>query len=297
MKKLFFVIPFILFFGCKDANDVDLSNKAMLKSISHSQSNMYKNLDYDIVYDAKGNVHSINDTVYSYGNNGKLSSSHFSYKEERYGYKYEKEIIKSYKWDNYSRIEEIKVDKSLERSTSPEGGILENNPSPYVEAVFYYTSNNLLPDSIGHEEFNEEIVTSKIFVINGDNILKEEIVSDYYNYSNSNIIAKRYTTQKKEFKYGNTKNYLYPLFLKMGVLPRGLGYIVSKDAPSYYESSQYFYERDVSGGGVIKEVNREQAEISYNIGSYGYPSRVNNNIKVNQMGLTGSYSYFLNLYY
>ena len=297
MRKRFLVIPFIVLFGCKDVSDNDLSKNGLLSSVHHSQTNILQNLDYAIVYDAEGNVHSINDTVYIYGSNGKISSSRFSYNEDKAdGYSYEKEILKSYKWDAHNRIVEIKVDKSLQLSTSPEGGVLESNPSPYVEAYFYYTASNHLPDSIGNEEFNNKIVTNKIFVHNGANILKEETVSEYYHYSNANMVAKRYISQNKEFQYGNSKNYLYPLFVKMGVLPRGLGYIISKDAPSYYESSQYFYESGFNGG-EMKEVYREQVEILYNITSNGYPSRVNNNVKFNQKGMTGTYSYYLNLYY
>jgi hypothetical protein len=295
MKYSIFLVLLVTLLGCEGNIPDDLVLGGYIKQIRNSQTNTYQNLDFNIVYDDDNRVYAINDTVYTYGSNNKVSSSRFTFSQETAGYKYEKDIQKSYKWDVKGRILEIYVERYIEKAISPDGGFLESNPSGYTEAYFSYTGDNSLPDSIS---LGKGLKAIKVFKHSKGNISQEEQMGEYINFSTSKI--KSYTTQRLEYIYDpSIKNHLYPLFTKMGVLPRGLGYITSVNSPKSLLTSDYVYMDNPNGGdGSITQLITYSENIIYNIAQNGYPNRIVKNIEFNKdNNVISTGKQVINLYY
>lgn len=295
MRILYFFFS-ILLIGCKGSILDDAVISEDVKYIRNSQMNAYNNQDFTIIYDDKGNVHAINDTVYTYGNNGKISSSRYSSMEETNGYKHEKDIRKSYQWDAQGRILEIYVEKQLQKIIAPDGGFLENNPVGYTEAYFSYTGNNILPDSIS---LGKGLKAIKIFQYRNGNLSKEEQMEEYISVIGDDTKVQNYIAMREMYLYDEVvKNYLYPLFTKMGVLPKGLGYFASKHAPYFYETTTYYFHTAFPGhAGELKESYNSKANVAYTIGTNGYPTQVKYNIVLGQYEGFVTSNYLLNIYY
>jgi len=272
LKKNCYLFLLVLFFACKKDNE-DIGYKSgLVKMIASNRTNLYRNDNFIFTYDTEGRVQSINDTVYTYGADGKIGRSQFTKDKNTNGYVYKEDIQKSYTWDVQGRISEIRVDKWLQRSTSPDGGVMENNPSPYIEAHFYYTSNNKLPDSIGYgSSLEAQLETYRIFYHADGNITKEEDISaiSYYGVDNPFL---RYVSSRTEYTYtDNVKSHLYPLYSKMGFLPRGLGYVASKNGPiTSITQRVYFVHQNPAYPAWSKSISN----YSYQFASNGYPSTI-----------------------
>lgn len=297
MKYSALLVFIIMLLGCEGSIPDDLVLGEYVKKIRSSQTNLYQNLDFNIVYDDIGNVHSINDTIYTYGANGKISNSRFTFGQEMGGYKYEKDIQKSYKWDSQGRILEIVVDKSSQKSISPDGGTMKSNPTAYTEAYFSYTGNNNLPDSIS---LGKGLKAKKVFKHSKGNISQEEQIGEYINTAGGKIKSQSYITQRVEYLYDTSiRNHLYPLFTKMGVLPRGLGYITSLNSPKSLLNSNYVYINNPNGSdGLITQPITYSENLVYTIAQNNYPNRIVKNIGfIKDNHIIATEQYVINLYY
>lgn len=297
MKYSIFLVLLVALLGCEGNIPDDLVLEGYVKQIRNSQTNIYQNLDFNIVYDDDDRVYAINDTVYTYGSNNKVSSSRFTFSKETAGYKYEKDIQKSYKWDVKKRILEIYVERYLEKVISPDGGVLESNPSGYTEAYFSYTGDNNLPDSIS---LGQGLKAIKVFKHSKGNISQEEQIGEYINTVGGNIKLQTYIAQRVEYLYDTSiKNHLYPLFTKMGVLPKGLGYVSSLSAPKSILSTNFLYLNSSPGvGGAVTPMGSFSENFSYSIAKNGYPNRIVKNIGFNKdNNVISTEQQVINLYY
>lgn len=299
MKEISCLFLLLLFFACKKDKIDEKREGGLIKKIVSSETNGFNNFDYVFAYDVNGRIYSINDTVYNYGADGKIHSSRYEEINQRGEYKYEKDIQKSYKWDSKGRILEIKVEKWLEKIISPDG-YMENNPMPYIEAHFYYTDNNSLPDSIGYGKTNGKLTTFKVFSHENGNILKEESISEGYYVSNNQPIDKRYVADRTVYSYEKEVNHhLYPLYVKMGFLPKGLGYVTSKHSPKSSTAEEFFIQNLPGDDSIITKVMGEQIDYFYTLTSNGFPNTIRQDVTV-YMGYGSSAKgnpVFLNIYY
>lgn len=296
MKHGALLVFIIILMGCEGNIPDNYIMSQYVKKIRNSQTNLYQNLDFNIVYDDIGNIHSINDTIYTYGANGKISNSRFTFGQEMGGYKYEKDIQKSYKWDSQGRILQIVVEKSLQKSISPDGGTIESNPTAYTEAYFSYTDNNNLPDSIS---LGKGLKAIKVFKHSEGNISQELQIGEYLNTTGGNIKLHSYTTQRVDYLYDTSmKNFLFPLFTKMGILPKGLGYITSLNLPKSTSNSNYVYVHNLSGdnGSILSPITYSD-NYTYRISNNGYPNSIVLNRVLNLDGNMSSSQHTVNLYY
>lgn len=299
MKKLCYLFLLLLFFACKKDETGEGSEAGLINKITNSGTNMYNNSDFVFVYNSDGRIYSINDTVYNYGDDGRIHSSRYIEESNLGGYKYEKDIQKSYKWDDKGRVLEIKVEKWLEKSTSPDGSVMGNNPKPYIEAYFYYTDNTRLPDSIGYGETNAQLKTFKVFSHEKGNVLKEEDISEGYYVSDEQPVIKRYVAGRIVYSYDEAVNHhIYPLYVKMGFLPKGLGYVASKHSPKASKEEQFFIQNVPGNNSVLTKVMDKQLDYVYTLSPNGFPNTIRQDVTVDMgHGPTKGSSVFLNIYY
>jgi hypothetical protein len=256
--------------ACKKDHNPSYDN-GFIKKIEDSRSSYSHDYDFTFVYDNQGRIYSINDTIYNYSSNGKITRSTYNNKSDRSGYIYEKDIQKSYRWDTQGRILEIKVDKWFQKLTSPDGGEMKSDPIPYIEAHFYYTGNNSLPDSIGYGDFfDQSIKTFLVVQHENGNVTETEALSSTY-------LVDRYVHEQNIYTYDkDVKNHLYPLYNQMGFLPKGLGYIASKSNPTSVTTENFTVEHAPfpSDQYSINKVYEFSTSFIYSSASNGFPSSI-----------------------
>lgn len=204
-------------------------------------------------------------------------------------------IKKSYKWDAQNRIYEIQVDSNYQKLTSPDGGIMESNPKPFIEARFYYTGINVLPDSIAEIADSSPFVFQR-FYHQDDNISRVESMANAYITLD---VFLRYVRQTVDYQYNSTKNHLYPLFKKLGFLPKSLGYIVSKNNPTNSVTMSFMVENfPPATPPIIKTLHVLKSKFSYSYTSAGFPSFIRSESEIDVgNGFAQASPYSLYVYY
>jgi hypothetical protein len=292
MKRLSFLLLLVLFLSCeKDEMDESAKN-GFVKIIESSETSFFNNDRLVFVYDKSGRLISLNDTLYFYGDGDRVVGSRYYNEKNSNGYRQEVVIKKSYKWDAQNRIYEIQVDSNYQKLTSPEGGIMESNPKPFIEAHFYYTGTNALPDSIAEIADSSPFVFQR-FYHQDDNISRVESMANVYIKLG---VSLRYASQTVDYQYNNTKNHLYPLFKKLGFLPKGFGYIVSKNNPTTSVTMSFAVENSLPTPPNIKTIHVLRSKFDYSYTSAGFPSFIKTEREIdfgNGFGQASPYSLYV----
>lgn len=228
-----------------------------------------------IKYDDLDRVYSINDTVFYYGPNDKVSYSRYSESLKGEGYEIEKIIRKSYSWDDENRLKSIHVDSAYQKVIDSEGLMFIDLSSPYVEAYFYYSGMQTMPDSIayGNGAKDSYFTFKKLYYLNGNiSKIEDTQVDDGVLSSLSNSVFQKSTY----LDYSEEDNYLYPLYNKLGFLPKGLGYVTSK---KMIATSEIVEKTLLSSVGAVIDSRTITIKNTYssNKSSNGYPTLINVN--------------------
>jgi len=280
MKKiLFLLLTAVTLSSCEKEGTGALYDSGLVKSVEFQSSSNKTAAKYIVKYDDLDRVYSINDTVFHYGPDDKVLYSRYTEYTNENGANSEKIIRKSYNWDNQRRLVSISVDSAYMKTIASDGVVYINNFVPYTEAYFYYTGFQTLPDSISANigEQDTNIVFKKIYHSNG-NISK---IEDIYPVSTnteerSNSIMLRSTF----FDYNDQNNYLFPLYQKIGFLPKGLGYVASRKMVATSESVESVLLDNLSGQLDSKRTTIKNIYTSNN-GGNGYPTLIQINSMIN----------------
>lgn len=283
MKKiLLLLLTAITLSSCEKEGAGVLYDDGLVKSIEFQGPPNKSNVKYVIKYDDLDRVYSINDTVFFYGPDDKVIYSRYSENIEHDGFSSEKIIRKSYSWDQQKRLLAIHVDSVYQKTVTPEGILSVSDSPSFTEAYFYYSGFQLLPDSIGYnlEDSKSNIIIKKLYHANG-NINKIEdiqMVDNNIDSVNSSILIK-----STFFDYNEQNNYLYPLYQKLGFLPKSLGYVASKKMVATSESVESVLLDNLSSQLDPKRTTVKNIFTS-NRGKNGYPTLIQVNSIINFTG-------------
>lgn len=261
--------------SCEKDNDGIFYDSDLVKSIEKQGQGGQKGEKIIIKYDDLDRVYSINDTIFYYDSNDKVSHSRYVENEKKDGFEVQTIVKKSYTWDAQNRLKSIHVDSVYQKMINPEGGMLINSASPYVEAYFYYSGMQTLPDSIAFSDGDKDtyMTFKKLYHANG-NISKIEDVQleegVLFNLRNSVFYKSTY------LDYSDQDNYLYPLYNKLGFLPKGLGYVASR---KMIITSEIVETIGLNGIGAVLDSKSVTLKNIYssNKASNGYPTVINVN--------------------
>lgn len=263
----------VTLYSCEKDENGNLYDSGLIKSIEFKTISNQPNKKITIKYDDLDRVYSINDTVFYYGANGKVAYSRYAENIDKDGYKIEKIIKKSFNWDGQNRLLEIHVDSMYQKNIDPTGIVVVTHKNPFTEALFYYTGNQTLPDSIAYSDgLSSTYLTYKRFYHSNGNINKIEETENVGPFDPNNGSS---AILKSTFlDYNDQDNYLFPLYQKLGFLPKDLGYVTSRKLLSTSEIVETIVVEDLAVSLANKKTTVKNTYLS-NRGPNGYPTLIN----------------------
>ncbi len=299
MKNLLLLLLFAITLTSCEKDDIGaLYDDGLIKRIDNQGSNSHSIGEIVIKYDDLDRVYSINDTLFYYDEYDKVIYTRYNEHLDKDGYKSYKIIKKSYSWDAQNRLLAINVDSNYQLLTDMQGMLQVNSDKPYTEAYFYYSDNNTIPDSIGYnDDIGKDLLISKRLYHSNGNINKIEDIQNIGALDSdvgSSVIMKSIYLD-----YSDQDNYLYPLYRKLGFLPKSLGYVTSQKLLSTSEIVETIVLGNVSSSLQTKKTTVKNV-FSSNKGPNGYPTLININSMIdfdNGMGYTNVGSSDTYIYY
>lgn len=295
---LLLIVAVITLSSCEKEETATLYDNGLVKSIEIQAQSTNPSEKFTIKYDDLDRVYSINDTIFYYGLNDKVAYSRFSEVLHKDGHKSEKIVKKSYHWDAKNRLSYINVDSIYQMTASPGGIVSVNNSLPFTEAYFYYSGLQSLPDSIGYAigAGGTNLIIKRFYHSYG-NITKidelQPVDAADEEQNNSNILKSTF------LDYSDESNYLYPLYIKLGFLPKGLGYVTSQKIASTSETIETIIIPTEDGQRKVKRSTVKNT-YSTNSGNNGFPSLITTNSMIDfdnghgysNAGSTSTYIYY-----
>lgn len=293
---LLFLLAVLTLSSCEKDDAATLYDSGLLKSIKFEGESAKHNENIIVKYDDMDRVFSINDTLFYYGLNNKVTYSRYTENINKDGYNSAKIIRKSYQWDEQNRIQSITVDSIYQKIIGPTGAMTIADAAPYVEAYFYYSGVQSLPDSIGCSTGNSgtPFIFKRYYHSHGNFTKIEDMEAVPLDGLANSIILK-----STFIDYSDEPNYLYPLYAKLGFLPKGLGYVSARNLPASSEIVETILVSTNDGqhgnkGSTVKKI------YSSSTGTNGFPSRINTNTMIDfdngtgyaNTGSTATYIYY-----
>lgn len=269
MKKILLLIFLAITLLSCEKDDELLLDSNLVKSIENQVQTGAQAKNIIVKYDDLDRVYSINDTVYYYNANNQVTHSKYIKLQNVDGLDLENVILKSYQWDKQNRLESIRVD-SVYQKVVKTNKIVKSDFLPFVEASFFYSEGNLLPDSIVYRDGlgDSDLKYKKLYHSNGNiSKIEEGVVSEMNSLSVFKSVFMDYADQD---------NYLYPLYSKLGFLPKNLGYVASKKMLFTAEIVESIVLSSQNG---LLNTKRTTIKNTYssNKASNGYPTVINVN--------------------
>lgn len=276
MKNLLLLLLFAITLTSCEKDDIGtLYDDGLIKRIENLSKSNQPTSKIIIKYDDLDRVYSINDTLFYYDEYDKVIYARYNEHLDKDGYKSHKFIKKSYTWDSQKRLVSINVDSNYQLLTDPQGMLIVSNGTPYTEAYFYYSDNQTIPDSIGYNEGRDKdfLISKRLYHSNGDINKIEDIqtIGTVNSDVGSSVIIKSIFLD-----YSDQDNYLYPLYKKLGFLPKSLGYVTSQKLLSTSEMVETIVLGNVNNGAQTKKTTIKST-FSNNKGPNGYPTLININ--------------------